>query len=104
MNTIDDLSRLSLYAIFGSYIPLSESECERVEQVVGCELPDFLRALFERYGCSGFKKSVVANAVEGKFPVAFLFGGGSSSYAVLETLDSFGNEFPAGMLPFAGDE
>jgi hypothetical protein len=104
MNTASIFATLPLYPIFDAYIPIGHAEYEQIEVRFGCSVPDDLRSMFSDVGCAGFEEAAFFSQGAHKFPVAFLFGGGHSSYSVTNNMDSYSDELPSGMLPFAGDE
>jgi hypothetical protein len=104
MNLLEILAELHLYPIFGSYQSPDVNDLAEIEKLLGQQLPESLLLLFGNYGCAGFKNSTDYVSTGSQFPVSYLLGGGTSTYAVVQVMRDIEEEGMLNSIPFAGDE
>jgi len=100
---MEDLSALGVCPIFKAYLPLEAEAVAEIERRLGRSIPDDLLRFTQRWGCAAFVDCVIVECAL-SLPLAYLFGGGDSTYSMRWNLETYGDRLPSALVPFSGDE
>jgi hypothetical protein len=105
---MDDLQlRLTEFGIrplrTDTFVPVSESELEQLEEKIGEQLPHDYRWFLKRYGKCLFKTGVSCPAEPGSIPFGFFYGANASGDGVLANYSFTEDQFPQGIVPIGED-